>query len=371
MPRQRPGAFPSPLPQLYAKWLNDLLPGPVPQETEATCDDCAMCRKGGAASDAVFFHPELKCCTYVPELPNFLVGRILADEDPTMAAGRASLEARVAARIAVTPLGVGTPPVQGLLYREVGGAVFGRARALRCPHFQEDGGRCGIWPHRNAVCATWFCKHVRGAVGLRFWGRLEHLLGAVEDTLAYWCVLELEVCSDALARLFKLRGESGTPASIDAAAVDGLIDADHYRSLWGNWHGREREFYEDAARRVDGLSWERILALGGPGLRILADLAIQAWTALTSRELPDPLVLGLFEAVPLGLHASRVVSHNANDPLKLSKALLDVLPYFDGRPTREVLRTIERVSGLTLAPSLLRKLTDFEILVPTSSSIRP
>lgn len=115
-----------------------------------------------------FFDPQVKCCTYLPELPNFLVGRILADEDPALAVGRATVEKRLQAGVAVTPLGLDRTPFYDLLYQHADTA-FGRSHTLRCPHYIEEGGLCGIWQHRNSVCATWFCKHVRGAMGFRFW----------------------------------------------------------------------------------------------------------------------------------------------------------------------------------------------------------
>ena len=37
------------------------------------------------------FEPSTKCCTFLPELPNFLVGAMLADTDPAAAEGRASV----------------------------------------------------------------------------------------------------------------------------------------------------------------------------------------------------------------------------------------------------------------------------------------
>lgn len=72
----------STLPPLYAAWMDQVLAGPIPEETQATCDNCAMCAKAGdpPASSTLFFHPQVKCCTYLPRLPNFLVGRLLADD---------------------------------------------------------------------------------------------------------------------------------------------------------------------------------------------------------------------------------------------------------------------------------------------------
>ena len=95
-----------------------------------------------------------------------------------MAAGRATLETRLASRVAVTPIGVGRSPTFQVLYDHVGEATgFGRSRSIRCPHYLEEGcGLCGIWRHRESTCATWFCKHVRGGVGKRFWGTIQQLL---------------------------------------------------------------------------------------------------------------------------------------------------------------------------------------------------
>src|SRR5215471_13024784 len=86
-----------PLPPLYEKWIVDLVGGTIPRESRATCDNCAMCASGAtqdAAAQSYFFDPTIKCCTYVPTIPNFLVGRILSDAEPAAQPGRASVEKR-------------------------------------------------------------------------------------------------------------------------------------------------------------------------------------------------------------------------------------------------------------------------------------
>ena len=151
------------LPPLYAGWVEELLSGPVPEETRATCHNCAMLpRESDGAPDVLHFHPATKCCTFVPLLPNFLVGRILADSDPAGASGRRSVLERLRAADGVSPLGLDVPRRYGFLYGHNGG--FGRTPSMRCPHYLEtEGGLCGVWKHRNSICSTWFCKHDRGA----------------------------------------------------------------------------------------------------------------------------------------------------------------------------------------------------------------
>jgi hypothetical protein len=233
--------------------MDDLLRAPIEAETTATCHDCAMCAAADAPADpdTHYFNPRVKCCTFLPHLRNFLVGRILLDPDPAMARGQRSVEARIAAGSGVTPLGLGR---SGTSPASDEGSGFGRDEALLCPHYvREGGGLCGIWPHREATCATFFCKHDRGAVGAAFWQALRRLLEAVEQSLAWHCVEALDVgravrlvtysgddplivprelhdvlprfegfsMNDALARL---REEAGL--EIDPAAVRRLIDFD-------------------------------------------------------------------------------------------------------------------------------------------------
>ena len=356
----------SPLPPLYAGWAAELLTGPVPDESQATCSDCAMCSTSAAPASAseFFFNPRTKCCTYVPALANFLVGRILADDEPASARGRASVESRLQAGVAVTPLGLGQPPTFRFLYDKTVPGSFGHSVALRCPHYLEDeGGKCGVWRHRASVCTTWFCKHVRGAVGQKFWQALHQLLSGVEHSLSRWCVLQLDVGPDALAKLFPMPRQAGTADVMDWRALDGIVDPAVYRSLWGRWLGRETEFYETCGRLVGSLKWPDVVAIGGPDIQIFAHLVREAHAALGSDEIPERIKIGKLAVISTDQASSCVCGYNGGDPLELPKALMDVLPHFDGRPTREALASIRAEAGIAVDPALVRKLVDFEILV--------
>ena len=83
------------LPPLYHRWVTGMLADQIPRETLATCASCAMCvTPQGAVPNSIYtFDPDLKCCVYLPILPNFLVGRILAD--PRNAAGVDSVRRRL------------------------------------------------------------------------------------------------------------------------------------------------------------------------------------------------------------------------------------------------------------------------------------
>jgi len=357
------------LPPLYAAWMDALLEGPIPPETEATCDDCAMCPRASdpGAGTGIYFDPKVKCCSMFPELANFLVGRLLGDDDPALAPGRDAVRARIRAGAGITPLGLGRSPLEALLYQNRPAGAFGRSRALRCPYFVEDAvsGGCGVWRHRAAVCATYFCKHVRGAVGQRFWKALHQLLGAVETALARHAALELGLDASALRRLFPLPGEPA-PADADAGRqLDGSSsDEPSRRALFGRFAGREEAFYGACAAIVDGLAWADVERVGGPDVRLYARLARAAHDELLSDHVPLALRPGAVQIVASDRDFVRVWSYSHYDPVAVPKGLLDVLCWFDGRPTAEAVRAIEAARGVKLDAATVRKLVDFGILVP-------
>jgi len=178
------------LPPLYQSWLRAITAGPIFAETRATCDHCAMLPQGDDRPANNYFDSSTKCCAYQPRLPNFLAGRILSDNDPFLSAGRQELERRISNKVAVTPLWAGPAGPFAFIYQNEPNASE-RAAELRC-RFLSPTGACGIWTHRPAPCATWFCKHVRGRTGFQFWRLAGRLLLTVEMNLALWCAAELK-----------------------------------------------------------------------------------------------------------------------------------------------------------------------------------
>jgi hypothetical protein len=326
-----------------------------------------MCNGGKeeeATSQTYFFDPVIKCCTWVPNVHNFLVGRILSETDPAAQFGRTTVEKRIAAGIGVTPLGLAPPPVFSLMYQNSSDS-FGRSRTLSCPHYIHDGGRCGIWRNRNSVCTTWFCKHMRGQVGFTFWrDSLQHLLQAVEKALARWCLLELKLGSEALRHLVVTDNWTGDADTITGASLDNRVDQCAYARIWGKWRGREQEFFVRCGELVSPLSWSDALAIGGPEAQVFARLTEESYGQLISDDVPSALKVGPFHLVQIENSMTRVNSYSVYDPLDVPQAVVELLHYFDGRPTERALAAIADERGVHLEPALVRKLVDFKLLVP-------
>jgi hypothetical protein len=355
------------LPALHDAWLRAVTGAAPPEESAATCERCAMCQHPGEPPPlAGAFSAETKCCTYTPRLPSFVVGRILADGDGDAAAvhGRETVRARLAERIDATPLALEKPRAYQLIYSHAtaggGGSAFGRSLDLRCPHFVAASGGCGIWRHRETVCATWFCKHVRGAVGRDFWQAARRYLRAVEDALAWHAALELGIAGEALARL---TAQGDAADVLDAASLGGPPDEAELEARWGDWAGREASFYLAAWEAVRGLGAEDVRRLGGVVLEAHARVVRAAAERLAASS-PVPTRAHARGLTVLASDGDRcaVGTYSPYDPVELPRALVPALSRFDGRPTAVVLAELEREDGLSLTEDLLSRLADFGVL---------
>lgn len=322
------------LPPLYARWIPDVLGGPLPEEHAATCDDCVQC--SGHVPEGYRFNADSKCCTYVPAVPNYLVGGALRAGSLL---GRERIVRRIAAEPeSVTPHGIDATEGERERYRDIlAGERFGRDEVLRCPYYlTETGGQCGVWRHRNGICATWFCKHDRGATGQRFWQALEVFLTGLERELSHWCACTI---------LFE---ETAIPVEDGAGPP------------WKTWLGKEDAYFRRAAELVEPLTWPQVQELVGAALQPQLDALRDAYAGLRDG-IPARLRLGAVRVCHRDEARSRVVTYLDTDALELPTELLDLLPRFDGRPTGEVLAEL-RAAGVEVRPALLRLLVDFGAL---------
>jgi len=361
----------TPLPDLYAKWMEDALGSELPAEPRATCHDCVMCK--GAAPPAevareVRFSPNVKCCGYVPLVPNYLVGQIIQDHSDDVQFGRTQLLERLKNRVGATPFGMVVDAHSARIYdRIVAQDQFGRDDSFLCPYYNKDEGLCGIWRHRNAVCSTYFCKYERAALGTRFWLSVRNLLLYVERELATYCVFKLGVDQSAVNELFDANGHPRALKDMHTYLEDdkGRMDNAVARLLWGQWYDKEETFYGACADLVGDLPWSSVLHIVGTQTSVLTNHARQAFERLRTRRVEDVLCMSTFTIESASADDVFIENEYTKfDPLRLSRAVLDALPAFDGRPTVEVMQELGRDKGVVIEPSLLHTLIDHQALVP-------
>lgn len=349
------------LPLLSARWMADALPSTLPAESRAPCLSCPMSVESavGRPAAVAHFNPRTKCCTYLPNLRNFQVGGILSDAEPAMAHGQRTVRQRMAEGVAVTPLGLGWPASFDAAYSTDLDAHFGHNASWRCPHYiDRDGGLCGVWRHRNAICSTWFCRYERGDVGKRLWRAVESMLTLAEQALVWWVLDELELEAAAVERLQR--------PSDPACSLDGAVPITEVmrRAVWGRWFGQEEDFFIEAARRVEPLSWAQVLQIGGPRLQARHEALRLAMDDHDQTKLPPLLRLGQLQTAHEDPDRLWVYSYRAYDAVPMRREVLDALDAL-GLTTPDELTSALHEVGEPVSTETMRRWVDLAVLVPS------
>lgn len=287
----RHGAFVD-LPSAYTWLVPEIEALEWPEEQRADCAHCVMLPEPlGETPAASAFDPEVRCCTYQPEVANFLLGRALQ-------AGGPSAElvwARLVDGVGLRAVGLDPPSDWRLQYRLGSPTHFGRDRSIRCPFWVGGQLTCGIWPHRNGVCRTWFCRHTQGVRGGALWEALRDALTWVDGRLARWCV------------------SRGTPPDTGAAA-----------GVWSDW-------YRWCAERVDSAEREEVLALVDDDLRQARE-GIRWCHAELEAPRPRVVVPGVERMEPIE-DGVRLWGIETYDPVDAPSSVFSLLAALDGRRT--------------------------------------
>lgn len=234
--------------QLHPIWRRilpeTLLNFSPPSETVADCFNCPKVKSEG-------FRPGVKCCTYHPKVPNYLLG--LALNSPSK-----ELIERLIARGFLTPEGSGHTPLQWLeVMRLDQSADYGKSEKVVCDFL--DRGLCGIYNFRNSACSTYFCGYDQ-PWGEAFWERVHHLMARCE--LALVQIAMREVGFDLVSYFNNYDSlNSKTPEEL-CCLEDKSWKPDVMKLLWGDFYGRESDFFFACAEVVTSLRdpWQRIVS---------------------------------------------------------------------------------------------------------------
>lgn len=234
-------------------------------ETAATCGDCAMspARRGPRAR--ITYRPDLKCCTFDPWVPNFMVGAIL--EDPAVAAaGRAAVAAKLGSIEECSPLGLRPSTKFQRRFLRKSEHEFGNRADWLCPYYDRANANCGIWNHRGNVCVSFFCKSDAGARGLAFWNELGDLLHLIELSVMEECLVQLDFSPRQLSELLPLIDRQ---THLERRALPAITPAE-YKRLW-NHYDDPAEFFRKCHRIASALTAKDLREiLGESGERALA-----------------------------------------------------------------------------------------------------
>ncbi len=351
------------LPVIYHKLFPDIFNETVPKETFATCANCAMVCGDDKNKEQLAmrpFLPDKKCCTYHPSLPNYLIGGILSDPDPQMDEGKKRIHERITARTGVSPAGVYAPKIYNIIYSNGSGAGFGNSSTLLCPYFIKENGYCSVWKYRESVCSTFFCKTVAAQNGKMFWDSVKGYLVYSQTNLTKYCLLKLDLSSltDVINTILS---PTQNNSNLSLEDLDNLptTEAD-YQKLWGNWQGKEAEFYIKCFELVNKLSKEEYNSIVGIQNEILVKDLESKKNKMTT--IPEKLKKNeelVFKKAGEDSYTIKLASIDTS--FELPNVVIDI---FDGsKATKAIIEELNTKEDIELDNELLLTLFQHRILV--------
>ncbi len=247
------------LPAFYENILSAAILKIDLQETKATCENCAMAKPQHRGK--IHYLPDLKCCTFHPYLPNFLVGAIL--QDPSSQAGAEVLRAKIQRREYALPIGMIAPIRYQLEFKARQENEFGQREDWLCPYFDREKQNCKVWRYRGVVCTTFFCKSSYGPQGQAFWSHASDYLSYVEMALMEEALVQLDFSPRQANEMIEfLNRESGTQLERKSWTVP----REKFRRLWNGYHEDIEGFYKKTyaiAANLDKKAFHELLGETG------------------------------------------------------------------------------------------------------------
>jgi hypothetical protein len=149
-------------------------------------------------------------------------------------------------------------------------------------------------------------------------------------------------------------------------------DQKAYRDLWGDWVGREEEFYKETFRLVSALTSKSFEKISGISQKILLEEVKMKQRSLLNPKIPKKLKRNpKLQVEKNGDDSYFLIGYSPLDPFEVSKRVYDLLDFFDGKRTnREACRIVRDQMGANPDKDLLIFLYQSRILVSNEEDSR-
>lgn len=362
------------LPDFYRKLLPRIFSTVIPPEDMSDCASCTMqCRGDNPLQlPEAAFYGAVKCCTYYPDLPNYLVGEILRDKSNGL--GKQRILESIRHRGSSTPLGVFMPQRYKVVYDAMINTGFGKASTLACPYFDTEAENCSIWKYRNSVCSTWFCKVNARDKGKFFWETLMNYLKHIERSLSNFVLMEVGYDIHLLTQLNKTCGhDSEDDTEMTPEEVDDLpMRSELYFQIWQQWEGRELEFFATANDIVRQLGPDNLASICGVeghmhNARLASSLQMMMYvpTVLVQNPVGSQFNVVRNTDSETGMTEIHLLTNDLTYTVPVVFRIPNrVLALFDGNCTvDEVVKDAKKEAGYVLKWETIIKLYSYDVLI--------
>lgn len=301
------------------------------EETEANCSEC----NNPESSDYVYPY---KCCTFYPNIPNYLVGGILQSSNKK---AKEIIQKRIEERHSVNPYGIYKPKKLALIYNQANKEqVFGKSEQLLCPYYSiNNKGLCSIWKHRSNKCSTYYCRYNQGISGNEFWDTLKKYLKHIEESLSEYAVYKVF----GSGNYPKIKSEYDPDNELSLVDIDEEMKDAEYEKVWLSYHGEEALFYKKAFHIVKELTAQKLSHILGIKGKTLLENCKHAYKGLTQPDIPEKLKFNPKCSYIYQEGTDSVEIRTPNDGFfNVNKKLFFILQLFDGERTIEECNIVAR-----------------------------
>lgn len=224
-------------------------------EKTANCDKC-IC-SFDSRKNLPYYRHDLKCCTFYPFLPNYIVGAILVSPQIPVFI-KDLIRRKISDREYTLPMGIFVPIPYQLKFINREPQDFGNKEDLLCPYYNKGKNNCGLWQYRGSVCTSYFCYSDYGPQGLEFWEILGEYLHTCEMVLSQDCVVSRGLDPEIIdGQLEYLNCSSGTKEEMDSNSMSEPLFL-HY---WSGWDEGIEEYYISCYHYINSMSVEELKKL--------------------------------------------------------------------------------------------------------------
>lgn len=228
------------IPPVYERFYPKAIWNADPYETKATCGQCIQAPHK--------YDEDLKCCTFWPFIPNYIVGKILSSKEVKYKEAQDTLNRHIEMHHWNLPIGLLAPAEYQVEFKKKKDKVFGKKHEFLCPYFSKKNNNCSMWLYRGSVCTSFFCESSYKKKGMSFWHSFEN----------YFSYLEMGLSQEVL--VYKDFSPRDLNDQLEYLMVDKKlkITKPKYKKLWKHYDGREKEFYIESAQFVEEMPKSQI-----------------------------------------------------------------------------------------------------------------
>lgn len=135
-----------------------------------------------------------------------------------------------------------------------------------------------------------------------------------------------------------------------------------YALQWGDWVGREQDYYRQCHALVTRLHMDDVLRICGADLVARLHMLEASFDILRTGTIPETLHLNDLSIRRTRHGVSYVRSYSPYDPLILEDELLEILPLFDGRTVTRIRDELLGERQISVDDALLQRLVDYDVL---------